>query len=52
MSVNTSPNLNNKRRRSTVKGIDMDDGGEVNGVPKVKPSPRMGGAGNKRMKAG
>jgi hypothetical protein len=52
MSVNTSPNMNNKRRRSTVKP-DMDDGGvgEVNGAPKVKPSPRMGG-GNKRMKAG
>jgi hypothetical protein len=50
MSVNTSPNMNNKRRRSTVKP-DMDDGGEVNGAPKVKPSPRMAG-GNKRMKAG
>jgi hypothetical protein len=49
MSVNTSPNMSNKRRRSTVKA-DMDDGGEVNGAPKVKPSPRMGG--NKRMKAG
>ncbi|PWO31287.1 LIM-bind multi-domain protein [Pyrenophora tritici-repentis] len=31
MSVNTSPNMNNKRRRSTAK-IEMDDGGgEMNG---------------------
>jgi hypothetical protein len=50
MSVNTSPNLNNKRRRSTVKA-DTDMDGEPNGAPKVKPSPRMGGV-NKRMKAG
>jgi len=50
MSVNTSPNMNNKRRRSTAK-IEMDDGGgEMNGVQKVKQSPRPGG--NKRMKAG
>jgi len=45
---NTSPSLNNKRRRSTAK-IDTDDGGgESNGAPKVKPSPRIGG--NKRVK--
>ncbi|RMZ71302.1 Adhesion defective 1 [Pyrenophora seminiperda CCB06] len=50
MSVNTSPNMNNKRRRSTAK-IEMDDG-DMNGVQmqKVKQSPRPGG--NKRMKAG
>ncbi|KAK7189167.1 hypothetical protein PSPO01_04754 [Paraphaeosphaeria sporulosa] len=47
-SVNTSPNVSNKRRRSTAK-IDVDDGGgDANGVPKVKPSPRIGG--NKRVK--
>ena len=49
-SVNTSPNINNKRRRSTVKVVDDDGGGDVNGVPKVKQSPRVGG--NKRMKGG
>ncbi|KAF1944249.1 hypothetical protein EJ02DRAFT_464329 [Clathrospora elynae] len=49
-SVNTSPNMNNKRRRSTAK-IEIDDGGgEMNGAPKVKASPRVGGG--KRMKAG
>lgn len=48
-SVNTSPNMNNKRRRSTAK-IEIDDGGgEMNGVSKVKQSPRVGGG--KRMKA-
>jgi hypothetical protein len=47
-SVNTSPNMNNKRRRSTVK-MDMDDGDGMNGT-KVKQSPRVGG--NKRMKGG
>jgi hypothetical protein len=48
-SQNTSPNMTNKRRRSTAK-IDGDDGGgpDVNGVPKVKQSPRVGG--NKRAK--
>jgi hypothetical protein len=49
-SVNTSPNIpNNKRRRSTAK-IEPDDGGvpEMNGAPKVKQSPRVGG--NKRLK--
>lgn len=44
-SVNTSPNLQNKRRRSK---IDMDDG-DMNGA-KVKQSPRVGGG--KRMKGG
>jgi hypothetical protein len=43
-SVNTSPNITGKRRRSTVK-IDQDDDG-----PKIKQSPRVGGG--KRMKAG
>lgn len=47
-SVNTSPSMNNKRRRSTVK-LDDDGGGDVNGAPKVKQSPRVGGG--KRMKA-
>lgn len=48
-SVNTSPNMNNKRRRSTAK-IEIDDGGgEMNGASKVKQSPRVGGG--KRMKA-
>jgi len=48
-SQNTSPNMTNKRRRSTAK-IDGDDGGgpDVNGAPKVKQSPRVGG--NKRAK--
>mgnify|MGYP003624100790 CR=1 FL=1 len=46
-SVNTSPNMQNKRRRSTAK-IDLDDG-EMNGA-KVKQSPRVGGG--KRMKGG
>jgi hypothetical protein len=51
MSVNTSPNMmNNKRRRSTAKMETDDGGGEMNGVPKVKQSPRVGG--NKRMKGG
>jgi hypothetical protein len=47
-SVNTSPNMQNKRRRSTAK-MDMDDGEGMNGT-KVKQSPRVGG--NKRMKGG
>jgi hypothetical protein len=47
-SVNTSPNVSNKRRRSTAK-VENDGDGEMNGLPKVKPSPRMGG--NKRVKA-
>lgn len=46
-SVNTSPNMQNKRRRSTAK-IDLDDG-DMNGA-KVKQSPRVGGG--KRMKGG
>ncbi|KAF1991414.1 hypothetical protein K402DRAFT_400156 [Aulographum hederae CBS 113979] len=37
-SANTSPNINNKRRRSTVKEED----GEPNGTAKVKASPRIG----------
>jgi hypothetical protein len=47
-SVNTSPNMQNKRRRSTAK-MDLDDGDNMNGT-KVKASPRVGG--NKRMKGG
>lgn len=47
-SVNTSPNVSNKRRRSTAK-VELDGDGEMNGLTKVKPSPRMGG--NKRVKA-
>jgi hypothetical protein len=41
-SVNTSPNVSNKRRRSTAK-IDNDEGGglAVNGASKTKPSPRI-----------
>lgn len=47
-SVNTSPNVNNKRRRSTAK-IDGDDGGgDINGAPKVKASPQI--SRNKKMK--
>lgn len=38
-SANTSPQVNNKRRRSTVK-MEGDDPG-VDGGHKVKPSPRM-----------
>ena len=48
-SANSSPNMPHKRRRSAVK-VEGDDGGgpaEINGttpgVPKVKPSPRVGG---------
>jgi hypothetical protein len=47
-SVNTSPNMAGKRRRSTAK-MDMDDGDGMNGT-KIKQSPRVGG--NKRMKGG
>jgi hypothetical protein len=47
-SVNTSPNVSNKRRRSTAK-VELDGDGEMNGVSKVRPSPRIGG--NKRVKA-
>jgi hypothetical protein len=38
-SANTSPQVNNKRRRSTVK-MEGEDGG-ADGGHKVKPSPRM-----------
>ncbi|KAF2639114.1 hypothetical protein P280DRAFT_519319 [Massarina eburnea CBS 473.64] len=48
-SMNTSPSINNKRRRSAVKDGE-DVGGDVNGAPKVKASPRVGG--NKRLKGG
>lgn len=37
-SANTSPNVNNKRRRSTVKDEDSAPDGAG---PRVKPSPRM-----------
>lgn len=53
MSANTSPNVNNKRRRMSVKD---EEAAQVNGTPqmgaaagaaggaaKVKPSPRIGG---------
>jgi hypothetical protein len=46
-SVNTSPNVTNKRRRSTAKMEQDDGGGDMNGA-KVKQSPRVGG--NKRVK--
>ena len=41
-SANTSPNVNNKRRRSTVK-TEADDGAAEGsqGANRVKPSPRM-----------
>jgi len=43
-SANTSPNVNNKRRRSTVK-MEGEDGGAQDGPApnqqRVKPSPRM-----------
>ena len=46
-SANASPNMTNKRRRpSAVKGEDEGGGVEMNGVggvPKVRPSPRIGG---------
>ena len=42
-SANTSPNVNNKRRRSTVKMEGDEGGGDGNqGANRVKPSPRMG----------
>lgn len=42
-STNTSPNVNNKRRRSTVKMEGDEGGGEANtAANRVKPSPRMG----------
>jgi hypothetical protein len=43
-STNTSPNVNNKRRRSTVKMEGDEGGGEggpAAGANRVKPSPRM-----------
>lgn len=41
-SANTSPNVNNKRRRSTVKMEDEGGGdGPATGAGRVKPSPRM-----------
>ena len=39
-SANTSPQVNNKRRRSTVK-LEAEEG-DGGGGQKVKPSPRMG----------
>ncbi|KAK7569903.1 LIM-domain binding protein-domain-containing protein [Phyllosticta citricarpa] len=52
-SANTSPNVSNKRRRSTVKIEGDDGGGDANGAnpnaPKVKPSPRLP-HNNKRLK--
>jgi hypothetical protein len=49
-SANTSPNVSNKRRRSTVK-VDEDGSADLNGAPtnKVKASPRVG-SGAKRVK--
>jgi hypothetical protein len=50
-SVNTSPNAtgaNKRRRQSAVKAEDDGGGPEVNGVAKVKASPRVGQ--NKRLK--
>ena len=42
-SANTSPNVNNKRRRSTVKMEGDEGGGDgSHGANRVKPSPRMG----------
>ena len=42
VSANTSPNANNKRRRTSVKAEPDGDGPpEVNGT-KVKQSPRVG----------
>nr|POE96422.1 transcriptional activator ptab [Quercus suber] len=46
-SVNTSPQVNNKRRRSTVKLEDDNPGGPESGN-RVKPSPRL----NKKSKPG
>jgi hypothetical protein len=45
-SVNMSPSMQNKRRRSTAK-MDIGDDKGINGI-KVKQSPRVGG--RKRMK--
>jgi hypothetical protein len=44
-SANTSPNVTNKRRRTSVKVEDDGGGPEVNGAGanKVKPSPKVGG---------
>jgi hypothetical protein len=40
-STNTSPNIQNKRRRSTAPGI-KEEGLDTNGLSKkVKPSPQM-----------
>lgn len=47
-SANTSPNVSNKRRRSTVK-TEGDDGPDGAPTAKVKPSPRMPNN-NKRIK--
>jgi len=43
-STNTSPNVSNKRRRtSTVKMEDDNGSQDAIGVSKAKPSPRIGG---------
>lgn len=39
-STNTSPNMQGKRRRSTAAGVKAEDGSDVNGAKKVKPSPQ------------
>lgn len=40
-SANTSPSINNKRRRSTVKLEGDEGGGDAGPGNRVKPSPRM-----------
>lgn len=49
-SANTSPQVNNKRRRSQVK-MELDGMDSMDGMgpasQRIKPSPRMGGAGKK-----
>ena len=47
-SANTSPNVNNKRRRSTVKMEGDEAVADGNQAARVKPSPRM----NKKTKPG
>lgn len=57
-SANTSPNVTNKRRRTSTAKMEIDDGGggngsDINGTgPKgsVQPSPRINSNANKRQK--
>ena len=42
-STNTSPNVSNKRRRTSAVKMEDESGAEATGASKVKPSPKIGG---------